>query len=144
MFVPESKKIDELLKEFQLKRTHMAIVVDEYGGTSGIVTLEDIMEEVIGDIRDEFDQDVEVDFLKIDDHNYIFDGKTLLNDVARIIGVDNDIFNEGRGSADSLAGLILELEGLIPKRDKEINYQHLKFKIVSVNKRRIEKINITL
>lgn len=144
MFVPESKKIDELLKEFQLKHTHMAIVVDEYGGTSGIVTLEDIMEEVIGDIRDEFDQDVEVDFLKIDDHNYIFDGKTLLNDVARIIGVDNEIFNEGRGSADSLAGLILEIEGLIPKRDKEINYQHLKFKIVSVNKRRIEKINITL
>lgn len=144
MYIPEAKKIDELLKEFQLKRTHMAVVVDEYGGTQGLVTLEDIMEEVIGDIRDEFDADEEVDYLKIDDHNYIFDGKTLINDVARIIDVDNDLFNEGRGSADSLAGLILELEGQIPKRDKVINYGDFKFKIVSVNKRRIEKINITL
>lgn len=144
LYIPETKKIDELLKEFQLKRTHMAIVVDEYGGTSGLVTLEDIMEEVIGDIRDEFDQEEDIDYLKIDDHNYIFDGKTLLNDVARIIGVDSDMFNEGRGNADSLAGLILELEGILPKRDKEINYHHLKFKIVSVSQRRIEKINISL
>ena len=144
LYIPETKKIDELLKEFQLKRTHMAIVVDEYGGTSGLVTLEDIMEEVIGDIRDEFDQEEDIDYVKIDDHNYIFDGKTLLNDVARIIGVDSYIFNEGRGTADSLAGLILEIEGILPKTDKEIIYHHLKFRIVSVNQRRIEKINISL
>lgn len=144
LYIPETKKIDELLKEFQQKHTHMAIVVDEYGGTSGLVTLEDIMEEVIGDIRDEFDADEEVEYTKIDDHNYLFEGKTLINDVARIIGVDSSEFNENRGNADSLAGLILEIEGQIPKRDKEISYQNLKFKIVSVNNRRIEKINITL
>ena len=144
LYVPESKNIDDLLKEFQLKRTHMAIVVDEYGGTQGIVTLEDIMEEVIGEIRDEFDPEEEVDYMKIDNHNYIFDGKTLLNDVARIIDIDSDMFNEGRGQADSLAGLILELEGQLPRRDKEIAYKNLKFKIISVTKRRIEKINISL
>ncbi len=144
LYVPESKKIDELLKEFQLKRTHMGIVVDEYGGTQGIVTLEDIMEEVIGEIRDEFDTEEEVDYMKIDDHNFIFDGKTLLNDVSRIIDVDSELFNEGRGQADSLAGLILEIEGHIPRRDKEILYKQLKFKIISVTQRRIEKINISL
>ena len=144
LYVPESKKIDELLKEFQLKRTHMAIVVDEYGGTQGIVTLEDIMEEVIGEIRDEFDPEEEVDYTKIDDHNYVFDGKTLLNDVARIVDIDSEVFNEGRGQADSLAGIILELEGQLPRRDKEILYKNLKFKIISVTKRRIEKIKISL
>lgn len=144
LYIPEAKKIDELLKEFQQKRTHMAIVVDEYGGTQGLVTLEDIMEEVIGDIRDEFDDEENVDYTKIDNFNYVFDGKTLINDVARIIDVDNDLFNEGRGSADSLAGLILELEGQIPKKDKIIDYGDFKFKIISVNKRRIEKIKITL
>ncbi len=144
LYIPESKKIDELLKEFQQKRTHMAIVVDEYGGTQGIVTLEDIMEEVIGDIRDEFDPEEEVDYLKIDNNNYIFDGKTLLNDVARVINMDSEIFAEGRAMADTLAGLVLEIEGKMPKRDKEIVYGDLKFKIVSVNKRRIEKINISL
>ena len=144
LYVPESKNINELLKEFQLKRTHMAIVVDEYGGTQGIVTLEDIMEEVIGEIRDEFDPEEEVDYMKIDDNNYVFEGKTLLNDVARIVDIDSDIFNDGRGQADSLAGLILELEGQLPRRDKEIPYKNLKFKIISVTKRRIEKINISL
>lgn len=144
LYVPESKNIDELLKEFQLKRTHIAIVVDEYGGSSGIVTLEDIMEEVVGDIKDEFDVDEEVDYMKIDDHNYIFEGKTLLNDVARLAGIDSEIFDDARGSADSLAGMILEIEGKIPKRDKEITYKTLKFKIVSVNKKRIEKINVRL
>jgi gliding motility-associated protein GldE len=144
LYAPETKNIDELLKEFQQKRTHMAVVVDEYGGCAGIVTLEDIMEEVVGEIKDEFDQDEEVDYMKIDDNNYLFDGKTLLNDVSRIIGVDSDVFDEGRGLSDSLAGLVLELEGFIPKRDKVIHYKNLKFKIVSVSQRRIEKINITL
>lgn len=144
LYVPETKKIDELLKEFQLKRTHMAVVVDEYGGSSGIVTLEDIMEEVVGEIRDEFDLDDDIVFSKIDEHNYIFEGKTMLNDVIRILSLDNDYFDEGRGNADSLAGIILELEGMIPKRDKEISYKNIKFIPTKVTKRRIEKVQVCL
>lgn len=142
LYVPESKKIDELLKEFQSKRMHMAIVVDEYGGSAGIVTLEDIMEEVIGDIRDEFDEDQEVDFIQIGKDNYIFEGKTLLNDVCRIIGEDTSIFDNEKGEADSLAGLILEITGVIPKQEKELNVGGLILKVISVSKRRIEKINV--
>ena len=144
LYVPESKKIYDLLREFQAKRTHIGIVVDEYGGSAGLVTLEDIMEEVIGDIKDEFDQEEEVIYTKIDDHNYIFEGKTLLNDVVRILDLENDIFDDVKGSADSLAGLILELTGTMPARDKQVKYKDLHFKIVSVSKRRIEKINIHL
>ena len=144
LYVPESKKIYDLLREFQAKRTHIGIVVDEYGGSAGLVTLEDIMEEVIGDIKDEFDQDEEVIYTKIDEKNYIFEGKTLLNDVVRILDLDNDVFDEVKGSADSLAGLIIELTGTMPARDKLIRYKELEFKIVSVSKRRIEKINIHL
>lgn len=144
LYVPESKKIYDLLREFQAKRTHMGIVVDEYGGSGGVITLEDIMEEVIGDIKDEFDHEEEVFYTQIDEHNYIFEGKTLLNDVIRILDLDKDIFDEVRGSADSIAGLIIELVGNLPNRDREIKYKHLKFKIVSVSKRRIEKININL
>ena len=144
MYVPEAKKIDALLKDFQTQRMHMAIVVDEYGGSSGIVTLEDIMEEIIGDIKDEFDDDDEVDFKKIDAYNYVFEGKSLLNDVCRIIGWDTTTFDEVKGEADSLAGLILELIGQMPKKDMEITYNQFKFKIVSVSKRRIVQILITL
>ncbi len=144
LYVPESKKIYDLLREFQAKRTHIGIVVDEYGGSEGLVTLEDIMEEVIGDIKDEFDQEEEVIYTKIDNHNYIFEGKTLLNDVIRLLDLDNDIFDDVKGSADSLAGLIIELTGTMPSRDKEIKYKQLQFKVVSVSKRRIEKINIHL
>lgn len=142
IYVPESKKIDELLKEFQSKRMHMAIVVDEYGGSAGIVTLEDIMEEVVGDIRDEFDEDQEVDYIQIGKDNYIFEGKTLLNDVCRIIGEDTSIFDKDKGEADSLAGLILEMTGVIPKQEKEITIGKIILKVNSVNKRRIEKINV--
>ncbi len=144
LYVPETKKIDELLKEFQSKRTHMAIVVDEYGGSAGIVTLEDIMEEVVGDIRDEFDSEEEVDYIKINDTAYIFEGKTLLNDVIRVLNLDSDIFEGGRGNADSLAGLILELESVIPKRDKVINYKSIKLTVSQVSKRRIEKVRIDI
>ena len=144
LYVPESKKIDVLLKEFQKKRTHIAIVVDEYGGSSGIVTLEDVMEEVVGDIRDEFDHDDHIDYVKINDTNFIFEGKTLLNDVVRITGLDSEIFDDSRGSADSLAGLILELKGIIPKQEEVIPFKNIKFRIVSVSKRRIEKVNIKL
>jgi gliding motility-associated protein GldE len=144
LYVPESKRINELLKEIQKRRLHMAIVVDEYGGSAGIVTLEDIMEEVIGEIKDEFDDEKEVEYLKIDDHNYIFEGKTLINDVCKIIGVDTYIFDDIRGESDSLAGLILEILGKIPTVDKEITIKNFKFKIISVSNRRIEKVNISI
>ena len=144
LYVPETKKINDLLREFQAERMHMAVVVDEYGGSAGIVTLEDIMEEIIGEIRDEFDDETELEFVKVDDYNYIFEGRTLLNDVCRVIGEDTKLFDEVRGDADSVAGLVLELVGHIPKKDMEIAYNEFLFRIVSVSKRRIEKIQITL
>jgi len=144
LFVPEAKKIDELLREFQLKRVHMAVIVDEFGGTAGIATLEDIMEEVVGDIKDEFDQDEELDYIKISDNNYILEGKTLLNDVCRIIGENTGFFDEAKGDADSLAGLILEVIGSIPSSEKEINIGHLTLKVISVTRRRIEKVSIVI
>lgn len=144
LFVPESKKIDDLLKEFQSKRLHMAIVVDEYGGSSGIITLEDVMEEVIGDIKDEFDDTPEVVFQKVDDFNYLFEGKTMLNDVCRVIGIDTTSFDAIKGDADSVAGMILEMLGQIPKKDRMVEYAGFKFKVTSVSKRRIEEVLITL
>ncbi len=144
IFVPETKKVNELLKEFQSERVHMAIVVDEYGGVSGLVTLEDVMEEVIGDIKDEFDDDEENDYVKIDDNNFIFEGKTSLTDVARIIDVDLAVFEKSKGDSDSLAGLILEILGVFPKPDKEIRVENIKLKVVSVNKKRIEKVSLTI
>ncbi len=144
LFVPETKKIIDLLKEFQARHTHIAIVVDEFGGSAGLVTLEDIMEEIVGDIRDELDTGEEVSYVRVDERNYVFDGKTMLNDVARILGLNQNIFDEARGDADSLAGLILEIEGRLPKRDAVLDYKDLKFTIVSVNQRRIEKVNITV
>ncbi|MBK9733700.1 MAG: gliding motility-associated protein GldE [Saprospiraceae bacterium] len=144
LFVPESKKIDELLREFQLKRTHMAVIVDEYGGTAGIATLEDIMEEVVGEIKDEFDNDEEVDYIKISDNNYIFEGKTLLNDVCRVIGENTSYFDHVRGEADSLAGLLLEMVGHIPNSEKEIIIENITLKAISATKRRIEKISLII
>lgn len=144
LYAPESKKIDDLLKEFQKRRLHIAIIVDEFGGSAGLVTLEDIMEEVIGEIKDEFDEDEEVDFIKINDFNFIFDGKTFLSDVSRIISTDKTAFENIKGDADSLAGLILHQLGYIPKKDKTLIIHPFKFKIVSVSKRRIEKIHVTL
>ena len=144
MYVPEAKKIDDLLRDFQKERLHIAIVVDEYGGSSGIVTLEDIMEEVIGEIKEEFDDEVELEYKKIDDLNYLFEGKTLLNDVCRVIGVDTSTFDEVKGDADSVAGLFLEIVGQIPKVESEISYNDFHLKIVSVDNRRIKQILITL
>ena len=144
LYVPESKKIDELLREFQSKKLHMAIVVDEFGGSSGIVTLEDIMEQVIGEIKDESDEDAEIDYVKIDDDNFIFEGKTLLNDVCRITGEDIESFETARGESDSLAGLVLENLGHIPKKDKEFILDRYKLKVMAVSKRRIEKIKFTI
>ncbi len=144
LFIPESKKIDDLLKEFQRMRMHMAVVVDEYGGSSGIVTLEDILEEIIGEIKDEFDDDQEFFFRKIDDFNYMFEGKTLLNDFCRTVGLDTSYFDEVKGEADSLAGLILELYGGLPAKETEIKHENFTFKIMAANKRRIEQVLVTL
>lgn len=144
LFIPESKKIDELLKEFQAKRIHFAIVVDEYGGSAGIATLEDVMEEIVGDIKDEFDSDDNQEYIKIAENNYIFDGKTLIKDALRITGQPSTMFDNDRGESDSLAGLILETTGSIPSPDKEIKIGTITLKVVSVTKRRIEKISVTI
>ena len=144
LYVPESKKIDDILKQFQAQRMHMAIVVDEFGGSAGIITLEDIVEEVIGEIKDEFDDEEEVDFVKINDSNFIFEGKTLLHDVARILNVEKDSFDKYKSETDSLAGMLLNSFGHIPKKDKEITLGNYKFKTVAVTKRRIEKIHVTI
>ena len=143
LYVPESKKIDDLLKEFQVKRTHIAIVVDEYGGSAGIVTLEDVMEEVIGDIKDEFDEEEDMDYVKLTEGNFIFEGKSLLNDVCRVIGEDTDYFDKMKGESDSLAGLIIEIVGAIPKVETEIEYEDVTLKIISVSRRRIEKVHLS-
>ncbi len=144
IYVPESKKIDDLLKEFQAKRFHMAIVVDEYGGSSGIVTLHDILEEILGEIKDEFDDDAEVDYKKINSFTYLFEGKTLLNDACRIMEVETDTFDEVKGDSDSIAGLFLEIVGMFPKVGQEVTYKKFKFKIVAVTQRRIEQILVTI
>ncbi len=142
-YIPESKKINDLLKEFQVNKIHMAIVVDEYGGSSGIVTLEDILEEIVGEITDEYDDEESI-YTKIDDNQYIVEGKILLNDFYKIFNVDESIFDDVKGEADTLAGLILELRGDLPLKDEKISYKNFIFKVVSVDKRRIIKIHITI
>ncbi len=143
-YAPESKKISDLLKEFQIQKVHMAIVVDEYGGSSGIVTLEDIMEEVIGEIKDEKDELKEIDFERIDEHTFIFEGKTLLNDICRVVNIETDTFDRIRGDADTIAGMILELTGMLPKQGREFSFGGYLFKIMAVDKRRIKRIKIKL
>lgn len=142
-FVHETKLIKPLLKEFQEKRTHMAIVVDEFGGTSGLVTLEDIVEEIIGEIKDEFDED---DLLakKIDDHTYMFEGKTLINDMCRIIAEPVETFDEIRGESDSIAGLVLEIAGKFPQQNERIQYQHFQFTVIQLDQKRIQKIKLVI
>ncbi len=144
LYVPETKKLNDLLKEFQEKRQHMAIVVDEYGGSSGIVTLEDVMEEVIGDIKDEFDTQREIDFQKINAYTYVFEGKTMLNDIARILDIDVETFEEPRGEADSIAGLLLEVFGYIPSKGKSIKVKGYTFEVETSTRKRIEKIRMIL
>jgi putative hemolysin len=138
-FVPETKKINDLLKEFQLKKIHMAVVIDEYGGTSGIITLEDILEEIVGEITDESDN-AEVLYRKLDDKTYIFEGKILLNDFNKILGFEDDPFDDVRGESETLAGLILELTGEIPEKNQILKYRNFIFKIESVDRRRIKEI----
>lgn len=144
LYVPESKNVSDLLKEFQQQKMHLAIVVDEYGGTDGIITLEDILEEVIGDIQDEFDENDEIIFEQLDDLNFIFDGKTLLNDVCRVIDVPTNSFDDVKGEAESFAGLLLELLGQFPEEEQEIECGDFRLKVIAMNPRRIEEILITL
>jgi CBS domain containing-hemolysin-like protein len=142
-FVPETKKLDSLLKDFQSKRVHMAIVVDEYGGTSGLVTLEDLIEEIIGEINDEFDE-VILGFQKIDDHNFIFEGKTSIHDVCKALDVVVTSFDEVKRESESLAGLILELHGSMPAQGEQIVFEHFVFTIMIADLKRINKVKVTL
>jgi len=142
-FVPENKKINDLLQEFQANKIHMAIVIDEYGGTSGIVTLEDVLEEIVGEITDESDED-ENFYSQINENMYVFEGKTLLNDFLKIVDIDDDLFEDVKGDADTIAGIILELTGEIPAKNKKIDYKNLTFTIESVDKRRIKQIKVTI
>ena len=142
-FVPENKKIDDLLKEFQEKKIHLAVVVDEYGGTSGIVTLEDIIEEIVGDINDEFDDD-DIIYSKLDNKNYVFEGKTTLKDFYRIINISGENFEQKKGEADSIAGFIIENTGSFPEKGQKINLENYTFSIENINQRRITRIKVTL
>ena len=142
-FVPENKKIDNLLKDFQSMKSHLAIVVDEYGGTSGLVSLEDIIEEIVGDISDEFDGD-DTNFSKIDDKNYLFEGKTNLKDFYRVIDVDEELFEMTKGEAETLAGFILEILGNFPKKDQKITFENCIFTIETVDKKRVKQIKVTI
>lgn len=142
-FVPETKKINDLLKEFQVKKIHMAVVIDEYGGTSGIVTLEDILEEIVGEITDESDDD-EVLYRKIDETSFVFEGRILLNDLIKILNLSSDIFADVRGESETLAGLILEITGEIPEQGQSINYKNITFRIESADGRRIKKIRVEI
>ncbi len=142
--VPESKRISELLQEFKRNKRHMAIVVDEYGGSAGIVTMEDILEEITGEIRDEFDEENDIRYRKIDDHNYLFEGQTLLNDVCRITGLAPGAFDDVRGGADTLAGLALELKGDIPKAGAEIAWNDYVLTVVAADDRRIAQLKLTI
>lgn len=142
-FVPETKKINDLLKEFQTRKIHMAVVIDEYGGTSGIVSLEDILEEIVGEITDESDVDA-VLYKKLDERTYIFEGKTLLNDFCKIVDIDEELFDEVRGESETLAGLILEMTGEIPQKDQVIKYGDFVLKIESADRRRIKEIRVEI
>lgn len=142
-FVPETKKIDDLLREFQDNKVHIAIVVDEFGGTSGIVTLEDILEEIVGEINDEYDEE-EKFYSKLNYNTFIFEGKTLLSDFCKILNVDDEEFEEVEGDADSLAGLLLEIKGDFPSMHEKIDYKNYTFEVMQIEERRISKIKVTV
>lgn len=142
-FVPETKKIDDLLREFQENKVHIAIVVDEFGGTSGIVTLEDILEEIVGEINDEYDED-EKSYVRINSNTFIFEGKTLLSDFYKILNLDDTIFEDVEGDADTLAGLMLELKGDFPKLHEKIDFKNFTFEIVEIEERRIAKVKVVV
>lgn len=142
-FVPETKKIDDLLREFQENKVHIAIVVDEFGGTSGIVTLEDILEEIVGEINDEYDEE-EHNYTKLDANSYIFEGKTLLNDFTKILNLPDDEFDDVEGDADSLAGLLLEIKGDFPAVHEILKYKRYTFEVLETDERRISKVKVII
>lgn len=143
-FVPENKKLDDLMAEFQDKKVHLAVVVDEYGGTSGLVSLEDVIEEIVGDISDEFDDD-DLIYTKIDDNNYSFDGKTPLKDFYKIVNLDSDTdFENHKGEAETIAGFVLEISGLFPRRSSKINFKNYVFTIEALDKKRIKQVKFTI
>lgn len=143
-FVPENKKLDDLMVEFQEKKVHLAVVVDEYGGTSGLVSLEDVIEEIVGDISDEFDDD-DLIYSKLDDNNYVFEGKTPLKDLYRIIELENeDIFEAEKGEAETIAGFVLEISKSFPKIDSKINFKNYVFTIEALDKKRIKQVKVTI
>lgn len=142
-FVPENKKLDNLLKDFQSLKSHLAIVVDEYGGTSGLVSLEDVIEEIVGDISDEFD-DENLNFSQIDEKNFLFEGKINLKDFYRIVDVNEEIFESRKGEAETLAGFILEILGNFPKKDQKIAFENCVFTIETVDKKRVKQIKVTI
>ena len=142
-FVPENKKLDDLMAEFQEKKVHLAVVVDEYGGTSGLISLEDIIEEIVGDISDEFD-DEDLTYSKLDDNNYVFEGKTALKDFYKIIRLEDDTtFEENKGEAETIAGFVLEISGSFPKLNSKINFENYVFTIEALDKKRIKRIKLT-
>jgi gliding motility-associated protein GldE len=142
-FVPENKKLDDLLSEFQEKKNHLAIVVDEYGGTSGIVTLEDVIEEIVGDINDEFD-DEDLSYSKLDANNYVFEGKTTIKDFCKVLDIDDEaIFEEEKGESETLAGLLLEISGKFPKKGEKINFHNFSFTVEALDKKRIKQVKVT-
>ncbi|MCY7408944.1 MAG: CBS domain-containing protein, partial [Chitinophagales bacterium] len=142
-FVPEGKKIAELLVELQQQQMHMAIVIDEYGRTAGLVTLEDIIEEIIGEVRDETDERIEVDYQQIDDRNYIFEGKTTVNDFCKLMGIAEDFFDEVQSEADSLGGLLVEILGTIPEPNETIEFGNYIFTVLAIENYRISKVKVT-
>lgn len=143
-FVPENKKVDALLKDFKNKRVHMAIVVDEYGGTSGLVTLEDLIEEIIGEINDEFDDVEDVSFKQIDANTFIFEGKISLNDFCKKLEIDPQVFDEVKGESESLGGLLLELNSRLPKSGTKILYHQFEFIIMAVDAKKIKKVKVSV
>jgi len=142
-FVPENKKLDDLLNEFQVKKVHLAIVVDEYGGTSGVVSLEDIVEEIIGDINDEFDDDSLV-YSKLDDYNFVFEGKTSLKDIYKVTDLNVSLFEESKGEAETIAGFVLEISGRFPKKNEKITFEGYVFTVESLDRKRIKQLKLTL
>ncbi|HCI57371.1 MAG TPA: hypothetical protein DFH96_01210 [Bacteroidetes bacterium] len=142
-FVPENKKINDLLQEFQQRKIHMAIIVDEFGATQGLITLEDVLEEIVGEIKDEFDDEEPV-YTKIDEQTYVFEAKTSLNEVCRILELDMEMFDEIEGEKDTLAGLLLEINHTIPRISEVITFKNLRFTIESADRRKIKRVKLQI
>ena len=141
-YVPENKKIDDLFKDFQEKRVHLALVVDEYGGVSGLITMEDVIEEIVGEIKDEFDADKEVIYKKLDNKTYVFDGKTSLNDFCKIIETKKTTFDSVKGDSESIGGMLLEIKSKLPNSGEKIRFNNFVFTITSVDNKRIKRVRV--